>query len=275
MESPSPDEPFDSQDPLTRRGPLELSIDDLGDGLGSASTVLRANAASAGLDAPVPTCPGWTVLDLVAHQGMVHRWAASHVSGSPVLDTAALEREGRESPDVLGWFDAGATALLQAIVDAPDDLEAVVFLKEAPPAKVFWTRRQCHETTIHAVDALAARLGRPPSPDETWIRRGIALDGIDELLVGFVPRGRQGVSPPSPARLLVRPDGSEIGWLVDLAPGRPALTSRLRLHNERIDADEEITGNPVDVYLRLWSRSAAPPAGDVERWWRDTVSITW
>jgi hypothetical protein len=30
---------------------------------------------------PVPTCPEWTMLDLAAHQGMVHRWAAALVRG--------------------------------------------------------------------------------------------------------------------------------------------------------------------------------------------------
>ena len=92
-------------------------------------------------------------------------------------------------PDLLGWFDKGATALLQAIVDAPDDLTAFVFLKNAPAPKVFWTRRQCHETTIHAVDALAAALGRFPRGDDAgWITDEIALDGIDELLTVFLPR---------------------------------------------------------------------------------------
>ena len=262
-------------DPLDRPDPIGPSLDDLGDGIGSAATVLRANAAAAGLDALVPTCPEWTVLDLVAHQGMVHRWAASHLAGRPVDDTAALERDGRESPDLLGWFDTGATALLQTIVDAPDDVEAYVFLKDAPSPKVFWARRQCHETTIHAVDALAARLQRPPDARETWIRPGIALDGIDELLVGFVTRKREGINPGHPARLFVRPDGSEVGWLVDLAPGRPVDTRRVRLDGSQVDADAEITGTPVEVYLGLWSRSPVPPATDLERWWRDTVSISW
>jgi uncharacterized protein (TIGR03083 family) len=257
-------------------GPLGLTLDALGEALGAASTVLRANAMAAGLDAPVPTCPGWTVLDLVAHQGMVHRWAASHLRGEPVDPPEPLEREGRESADVLGWFDDGATALLQAIVDAPDDLDAFVFLKDAPAPRLFWARRQCHETTIHAVDALGARLGRPARADETWIRPAVALDGIDELLVGFVTRRREGASPGSPTRLLVRPDSSDVAWLVDLAPGRPISTRRVGPASpEGASADHTLTGDPVDLYLRLWSRSAAEPADELERWWRDTVSVTW
>ena len=29
--------------------------------------------------APVPTCPGWAIVDLVDHVGTVHRWAAHMV----------------------------------------------------------------------------------------------------------------------------------------------------------------------------------------------------
>ena len=260
---------------LAAPGPLGVGLDDLGEALGAAATVLRANAMAAGLDAPVPTCPGWTVLDLVAHQGMVHRWAAGHLRGEPVDEAEPFEREGRESADVLGWFDDGATALLQAVVDAPDDLDAFVFLKEAPPARLFWTRRQCHETTIHAVDALGARLGRPARADETWIRPAIALDGIDELLVGFVTRRREGASPGAPTRLLVSPEGADVAWLVELDTGRPIRTRRVRPGSPEAAADHTLTGDPVDLYLRLWTRGAAEPVDELERWWRETVSVTW
>ncbi|WP_242652813.1 maleylpyruvate isomerase N-terminal domain-containing protein [Intrasporangium flavum] len=253
-----------------------LTFDDLGEGLGTASTVLRGNAGSAGLHASVPTCPGWTVLDLVAHQGMVHRWATSQVRGTPEGDPERFEAEGRAAADVLEWFDAGATGLLQALVDAPDDLEALTFLHDAPAPRVFWARRQCHETTVHAVDAMAARLGRAPRPEETWLRPHLAADGIDELLTGFVPRRKQGAQPRRPTRVLVRPDDASLAWLLDLAPDRPATTTRLTdVEALGADADAAWTGGTVELFLRLWSRTDAEPADALERWWRDTVSVTW
>lgn len=261
--APAPDEP------------TSLTLDQLGDALGRASTVLRANAGATDLHAPVPTCPGWTVADLVAHTGMAHRWAASHLRGAP-LDFEAGEtvqqRALSAEPDLLGWFDAGATDLLQAIVDAPDDLTAFVFLRNAPPARLFWARRQCHETIIHAVDALAARLGRTPRADETWLDSPVALDGIDELLRGFVPRRRQGINPSTETVVLVRPDETTVAWRLAMGPDHPV---EVTLHTDARSAayglvDREVTGHPVELYLRLWNRGE-----HLDHWWRELVRITW
>jgi uncharacterized protein (TIGR03083 family) len=259
--------------------PTTLTPDQHLAALRDAVSAFARHAQQAGLDVPVPTCPDWTVRRLIGHQGMVHRWAASQLRGAPIDPPEPLEAEGRASADVLGWFVEGATDLLQAIVDAPDDLEALVFLEHAPPARLFWTRRQCHETTIHAVDALGARLRRPARADETWISPEVAVDGIDELLVGFITRSRKGASPDGstdPTRLLVHPDGCDVAWLVDLAAGRPIETRRVRPDAVDVsERDHEWRGGPVDLYLRLWSRCASDPVDDLERWWRETISVTW
>jgi hypothetical protein len=130
---------------------------------------LVLDADRAGLRAPVPTTPDWTVRRLVAHQGMVHRWATATVQGLPA-DADALEQAGIDAADPLDWLADGAIDLVAALVRAPEDLAAPVFLHDAPAPREFWARRQCHETTIHAVDALAAHLGRLPR------RRGRGLD---------------------------------------------------------------------------------------------------
>ena len=155
----------------------------------------------------MPTCPDWTVLDLVAHQGMVHRWAAALLRGERPSDeeVSAYDRAGRDSADPLAWLVDGASALVDAISAAPEDVAAPVFLNDAPPARAFWARRQCHETTMHAVDALAASLGRAPRPDEVWIDPELAGDGIDELLGGFLTRPRSRLRCDDEAVLLVSP----------------------------------------------------------------------
>ncbi len=55
-----------------------------------------SDVRGAGLDAPVPTAPEWDVRALIAHQGMVHRWATDCIQGKRV-DASAYETEGLES----------------------------------------------------------------------------------------------------------------------------------------------------------------------------------
>src|SRR5207253_3038416 len=50
-------------------------------------------AARRGADAPVPSCPDWTVGDLVAHLGVAHRWATANV-GEPGPIDAELAADG-------------------------------------------------------------------------------------------------------------------------------------------------------------------------------------
>ena len=144
--------------------PTRLTPDQHLDGLRAAVVGFVRYAERAGLAAPVPTCPEWTVLDLVAHQGMVHRWAAAIVRGEVPDDdeVAGFDTAGRTSSDPVGWLRDGSVEVTRAITEAPPDRESFVFLNDAPSPRGFWARRQCHETTIHAVDALAASLGRAP-----------------------------------------------------------------------------------------------------------------
>lgn len=251
-----------------------LAVAAYGESLGDAGSVLRSNAASAGMAARVPTCPGWTVGDLVVHQGIVHRWAAGHVLGLPDVRAAQLRAEAAAAPDVLDWFDEGLVDLLNALAKAPDDLDAWFFLPDAPPARVAWLRRQAHETTIYAVDAMAARLGRTPRASEAWVRPEYAADGVDELLTGFLPRKRQALNREVPQRVVVAPTDVDRAWLVEFGPHAPVVT--------RVDADTDadvtLSGPAKQLYLGLWNRGdEIAVAGDAV-WldaWREQVRVTW
>ena len=112
--------------------PNTLEFADLGEAIGNATAVLRNNAASAGLAVAVPTCPGWTMHDLLAHQGMVHRWAAAKVRDEPTRHDPEVLAEAAASDDLLQWLDDGMVDLLNALAGAPDDLEVPFFLMDAP-----------------------------------------------------------------------------------------------------------------------------------------------
>jgi uncharacterized protein (TIGR03083 family) len=238
------------------------------EGLREAMLAFVRYADRAGLSAPVPTCPEWTVRGLVAHQGMVHRWAAAHLRGEPA-DPDALERAGLTDPDPLEWLADGAIELVAAWSRAPADVAAPVFLADAPAPKEFWARRQCHETTVHAVDALAAWLGRAPRAAETWVDTELAADGIDELLCGFHGRARSRLRTEEPGTLVVAPDDRDEWWEVRLSPD-PAVSRRRT--GPVAEADWLLTGPATELYLRLWNRGA--DAVDVADWAR-RARVTW
>ncbi len=252
-----------------------------GEGIGDAASVLRNNALAAGLAAPVPTCPGWTVLDLVAHQGMVHRWATEVVRGVPRgqwRPDGQVEDEGRRAANVLDWFDEGLVELLNALARAPEDLAVFFFLKDAPRSREAWARRQCHETSIHAVDAMSARLGRMPVARETWIRPALAADGIDELLRGFVPRRSGTLRSERELTVLVRPSDVEQSWTMRIGPD-PVVTER-GLDGLGVNGIPDVTleGTATALYLGLWNRGdeiTGTGSEDFLAMWRARQRVGW
>ncbi|MGH3361460.1 MAG: maleylpyruvate isomerase family mycothiol-dependent enzyme [Nocardioides sp.] len=243
-------------------------------GLRAATTAFADAVAQAGPAADVPTCPGWTMRDLVAHQGMVHRWAAAQLRGERV-EESAFEEEGRRAPDLVAWLKEGAGEVEATVTAADDDTDALVFLADAPPPREFWARRQCHETTIHAVDALSAVLARHPTSGDTRIDPVIAVDGIDELLGGFLPRPRSRLRTEEPLTLIVAPDDAPDWWQVELGP-RPPLTTRRSGRAGR--GDVLLTAPATALYLALWNRSdeldEQDESGLIARW-RDRAVVRW
>ena len=253
--------------------PTTLTLDQHLAALRDAVAAFARGAEEAGLDVPVPTTPDWTVRRLIGHQGMVHRWATANLRGESV-DPDAVERAGRRAPRPVDWLRDGAIALVAAITEAPDDVRTVVFLNDAPPPRRFWARRQCHETTIHAVDALAAALGRYPTASDTWIDPVVALDGIDELLAGFMTRNKSRLRSDDPVTIGVLADESDDGWLVEVSD-RPAVVTIASRDAVAGRGDVRLEGPAVAVYLTLWNRSdeLAAPDAVLDPWRR--APITW
>ncbi len=245
-----------------------------------AADRLALAASVSWMGAAVPTCPDWTMLDLLAHAGMVHRWATAAIMGDreTMGDAELMEEEGRTSPDPPEWLRAGADRLAQVLEQADDDLDAFVFLKEAPSPKQFWARRQCHEMTIHALDAVAARDGRWPSARDVWFGPELAVDGIDELLVGFWQRGKSGPRSATPYAALVHVTDVDAAWLLEVGPDR-TVTTRVdprNLPEMPGTLAGEVSGPAVDLYLAVWNRGGEveDPAGLLDAWHRQTP-ITW
>ena len=245
-------------------------------GLDAAVDRMGVWARSAGPDAPVPTCPGWTVRDVLVHQGMVHRWATAVVRGDDprTVDDAAIEAEGRAAPDPVVWLLNGAPALVSALESAPDDLAVMTFLMQAPPARQFWARRQCHETTVHALDALSAREARHLGAADVWLTEELASDGVDELLVGFWQRRTKGPRSESRYTAVVSvTDGP--AWSLTVGPEAP-VTRPLPAGYGIPDGARTLRGSAADVYLALWNRGGTvdDPTGLLDAW-RERGAVTW
>jgi len=247
---------------------LDLDFSECMEGIRNALAGFVSHARKAGLDAPVPTAPEWTVRDLVVHQGMVHRWATAHVLGKEAK-SAPFHDEGMAAKDPVIWLHDGGLDLIRALQSAPPDLEAMVFLKNAPAPRQFWARRQCHETTIHSVDAQAAALGRFPRAADTEISQQIALDGIDELLSGFLTRGKSSLRSEKPLRLAIKPKDVRRSWLVHVS-GEPPVVER---HSQE-RADLVLEASAESLYLALWNRTDEIQ-GKAYDFWRDTAKVSW
>lgn len=137
-------------------------------------------ARDAALDAPVPSCPGWSLRDLVVHLGFVHRWAAhAVVTGSPTLRPEPPD-DARGS-GLTAWYRRHASRLVEVLTSTGTDAPAWT-LDDRDPTARFWMRRQVHETAMHVWDAENA-LGRlrPMDPSLAW-------DGVLEVRDVIYPR---------------------------------------------------------------------------------------
>jgi len=122
---------------VTNSAATNLVFDQFLIAIRSAAQRLRDYADQAGLTAAVPSCPGWDVTALLSHEGMVHRWAAANLHGESDHRTEDSEAAAAAAPNLLAWFDEGAQALLETLIKSPDDLEAMVFLANAPAPRMF------------------------------------------------------------------------------------------------------------------------------------------
>ena len=243
--------------------------------LASEANALASAAEEAGLDAPVPTCPGWTVRDLVLHLGEVHRWATAAItSGATKLGEVPGDSLGPlpEPADTIDWFCRGAIALRETLDSADPSFEYAAFLADpAAPRVRFWARRQAMETSVHRVDAESA-LGRC-----TALSPEVALDGIDEFLTGFLPRSRTPLRTDAARTLLIAPDYSEQRWTVTISNEMPVT---VREAGAAADADCVVSGPASDIYLAMWNRCSLDGlqiTGDrsVIDLLRDSVQVRW
>ncbi len=206
-------------------------------------------AARRGLDAPVPSCPGWDVRALAGHLARTHRYHATHLVRGVTDPPTTPSPEPPE--DVLPWFEEGVQLLLEALRTTDPQAPAWSWAPHVPQVASFWARRMALETAVHRWDAQAAHGdGRPFAP-------AVAVDGVDEVL--FVHRIADWADEPVTVRgvVAVRLDDTGTEHVVRVSPeGLTRVEGR---------PDAVVSGSANDVLLALWGRRPLPPlvTGDV------------
>lgn len=207
-------------------------------------------AAAGDLTAPVPTCPDWTLKELVEHTAMVY------------LHKVKATELGREDlaewpPDISGqstlavFEDAYAQLKNMFATHDPSDHSGTWY--DPDQTVGFWIRRMAQETVIHRRDAELA-VGDPTPADAE-----LAEDGIAELLDIFVAypthkwneECQPALAPSDGDSFLVDADGAR--WLATIGLGGVEV-SRMQ---QPSDATVTVSGAPSDVLFWLWNRSAS------------------
>jgi len=147
------------------------------------STAFRAAvAAASSLDVQVPTCPEWTLFDLVQHLGEGRRaWAATIAAGPDATAKAAPQGDPtapQEREAMLAWLAASTRELLDALRAAGPDRGCWGWWgkSQSPRTCAGAARRQLHEIAVHTYDAQLTVGAPQPLPEE------VALDGAEEFL---------------------------------------------------------------------------------------------
>ena len=191
--------------------PETPAFEDLLDLVEDRSAALRESVAGwPDPHARVPSCPDWSLRDLVEHLTEVHRFWAAAVTAGP----------SEHPPDLARADDALPADLLARSAAATQELTAA--LRAAGPATGCWTwwgdsgvpmtsgavaRHQVQEAAVHAFDAqLATGTPRP-------VPAIVALDGIAEFIA--ISHGTAGPWPYEPARIGLHAAEGE-SWLLDL-----------------------------------------------------------
>ncbi|MFJ9690521.1 maleylpyruvate isomerase family mycothiol-dependent enzyme [Kitasatospora sp. NPDC101183] len=165
----------------------------------------------------VPTCPGWTLIDLVRHAGSVQRWFTAlllqRIQQPPTERRVELKLP-EQAEDYPAWLAEAAAEADTAF--AAIDLDAPMWAWGVDQHARFWVRRMLFETLVHRVDGELA-LGLQADIDPA-----LAADGVDEFLTNlpnaasFAPRTAE-LRAEHRAIRFTRTDGDG-DWLVRLRP---------------------------------------------------------
>lgn len=211
------------------------------DAITRESAALADAAQGTDLDARVPSCPDWTLAQLVAHIGEIQQWARTIVEQRP---TERISRRALPSAppgaELIPWFREQAPQLVAALAATEPDIPVWTFTDDQTAR--FWFRRQAEEVAVHRWDAELT--AGNPAP----IERELAADGVDEYLglMRFGPTRDELAGNGETIHLHCTDTEGE--WVVTLAKDGPRTT---RAHEK---SDVAVRGTASDLDLFVFGR---------------------
>lgn len=225
--------------------------------------LLAVLAGDADPDTAVPTCPGWTLRQLVRHVGRGDRWAATIARTGAFVDPREVVG-GKPGDDVAGWLRGSPRTLIDAVAEAGPDTPVWTFLGPRPAA--WWIRRRLHESTVHRADAaLALGVAFEIDPE-------LAADGVSETLALMAER-TDGGDPPLAAGTVLHLHATDDGlgsageWLVRGTPD-----GGVEWEHGHGKGAAAVRGPAADLLLAVTRRI---PASDLDVLGDPTVFDTW
>ena len=206
-------------------------------------TALSSAARTAGLDAPVEHCPGWSVGRLLGHTAKVlQRTALCVRSGSTDVpgddEYAKLPRDEA----LFDAFDAALDDVCEALATTDPEAPAWNFTGTDLVA-AFWHRRMAHEIEIHRWDAQ-----RAAGVTVDGFEPDSAVDGIDELLTVLMPILSQVKNPTLTASFHLHCTDAPGEWLTTFVDGAPTTI------REHAKGDLAVRGPASPLYVWAWNR---------------------
>jgi uncharacterized protein (TIGR03083 family) len=222
------------------------------------SAALQAAAARVSLAARVPSCPDWSVRQLLEHHGRVLRgWASEIDAANPSAPQPWMEHSAVDPPwppmgaDWQAWYAGGRTALRDAVLAAGEDGPAWTWWGQPATAGAI-ARHQVQEACVHRWDAqVAAGLVPDPLPGEA------AADGLAEIHTVAMRAEPPPWSGPDLSVALVPVDAA--GWLVTGTAG--IVSGRPLAGHPSAGTAAIVRGTASDLVLMLYGRL---PVGDLQ-----------
>jgi uncharacterized protein (TIGR03083 family) len=229
-------------------------------------TAAARSVATADTVPLLPSCPDWSMTNIVTHLGTVHRYVGTilanklteqpdltnptflHLPAEADLPNWPLSRDaeaklGPMPAGLLDWFVDGADTLADLFATTDPTTHVVTWSTEQTAA--FWLRMQTIEAAVHRWDAQTG-VGTPAGIDTD-----LAVDVIEQNFEVMVPSRRAAAQVTAGQGETFRFRATDVDrtWTIRFDG------DTVRLDETAEPTQEEIAGSASDLALLLWHRT--------------------